>query len=198
MSRYMAWSFTHDMTGVVNPGEKVCFRTQGVKFCRCPLKDGVFSVKGFSMYPQLGMMGSRETGLLDIKHVPWGECFWQEVLRQPYGVRAMSKLKAPTIPLGWGYFIHMFFTGMDRDGAPMPCSWVCRGFGCRNHKSLTAHLWIIQRAVRRFIQSRREARSLAVFMAGHERLGACSLLSLIPQDVLAHKILGWDKCEEVN
>lgn len=167
-------------------------------FCRCAMKDGEFCVKGLSMYPQLGMLGSRDMGLLDIKHVPWGECFWKEVMRQPYGVRGISHVKAPTIPMGWGYFIQMFFTGMDRDGAPMPCSWVCRAFGCRRKKSLMAHLWIIQRAVRKFVRERHEARALALCMAGHRRLGACSLLSVIPEDVLAHKILGWSKSDVIK
>lgn len=187
----MQWTplSAHDMTGVLGRGDPLCFRTQGAMFCRCPMKDGEFCVMDLTMYPQLGMLGSKKTGLLDVKHVPWGACFWKEALRQPYGIREINVVKAPTIPMGWGYFIQIFFTGMDRDGSPMQCSWVCRAFGGRDGRSLLAHLMIIQKAVRGFVRSRREARDLAVMMGLHARLGAKCRFSSIPEDVIAHKIL---------
>ena len=183
------WTYTNDMRGVLGRGESLCFRTQGAMFCRCPIKAGTFSVLGLDLYPQMGIIGSPSLGLVDIKHVPWGACFWREVLREPYGVREMTIVKAPTIPMGWGFYIHIFFTGMAHDGSPLPCSWVCRGFGCRTHKSLLAHLWIIQRAVLKFVRARIESRKLAVMMGEHARLGTESPLSVVPEDILRHRIL---------
>lgn len=184
-----ARTITHDMTGVLRRGEKVCFRTQGAMFCRCPIQPGKFEVLGLCVYPQLGMIGSKSLGLMDIKHVPWGACFWKEVFRQPYGVKEYSIVKAPTIPMGWGFFFHIFFTGMSLDGTPLPCSWVCRGFGCRRGRSLQAHLWIIQRFVRTFLRARHESRALALMMGTHARLAPDGLLSMIPADVFRHNIL---------
>lgn len=186
---FATWTITHDLTGILGRGENVCFRTQGAMFCRCPAEPGEFCVQGMSVYPQLGLIGSKTIGLFDIKHVPWGGCFWKEVLRRPYGVRRLTVLKALNTPMGWGSYFHMTFTGMDRTGTPRPCSLVCKGFGCRNGKSLKAHLWIIQRAVFRFTRKRLESRALAVMMATHGRIGPDSLLSMIPEDVIRHKIL---------
>ena len=185
------WGFTspHDMTGVLGLGDPLCFRTYGAMFCRCPVQRGVFSVMNITIYPQLGMMGSRETGLLDMKHIPWGNCFWNEALRQPFGVQRIKIWKAPTVPMGWGNYIQFEFTGMDHDGTPMACSWLCRAFGCRNQKSLMAHLLIIQGAVRTFVRRRREKRALAVVMGLHERLGQFSHIQTIPVDLLAAKII---------
>ena len=158
-------------------------------FCRCPIQRDFFFVSNITIYPRLGLLGSAETGLLDMKHIPWGNCFWNEALRQPFGIRKIKIWKAPTIPMGWGNFIEFEFIGMDSDGTPMTCSWLCRAFGCRNQKSLMAHLLIIQGAVRKFVRHRREQRALAVVMGLHERLGQFSHIQTMPVDLLAAKII---------
>lgn len=177
-----------DMRGVLGRGDPLCFRTQGAMFCRCKMDSEPFPVLNHMLYPQTGIL-SVDGALLDIKHVPWGKHFWDEATRFPYGLREMTVTKAPTIPMGWGYYIELAFTGMTLDGMPLPCTWVCRGFGVRKGRSLVAHLWIIQRAFRRVIRVRREARELAVMMSLHPRLGAESPLSCLPVDVLTQKIL---------
>lgn len=47
------------------------------------------------------------------------------------------------------------------------------------------YLRIIQRAIRRFHRARMSARRLALAMALHPRLGACSLLGELGQDILS-------------
>lgn len=181
-----------DLRGVVGQGDPLCFRTQGAMFCRCKMEPGPIPVLNYTLYPQTGVMGV-DGVMLEIKHVPWGRHFWEEVTRTPYGVRGMTVTKAPVIPIGWGYYIELAFTGMMMDGNPLPCTWVCRGFGIRKGKSLMAHLWILQRAIRRWVQMQRKSRVLAVMMSLHARLGAMSLLSCIPADVLSQKILMQDQ-----
>lgn len=186
--------FTHDMRAVLGEGQPLCFRTDGAMFCRCPITTGMFSINipecegGVTMYPQMRLIKVKEE-LLDIKHVPWGEHFWQEVLRSPFGVTKLILTKAPTIPLGGGSFIHLAFTGMNRHGAPIPCSWICRGLDSRNGKPLLVNLGILQKAIKRVVRRRRAERTLAVMMGLHERLGAMSLVALLPADLLASKIL---------
>ena len=176
------------MLGVLGRGDPLCFRTQGTMFCRCKMNDGPFPVLNYMLCPQIGIL-SLNGAMLDIKHVPWGRHFWEEATRYPYGLREMAVKKAPTIPMGWGYYIELAFTGMTLDGMPLPCTWLCRGFGVRRGRSLAAHLWIIQRAFRRVLVLRREARELAVMMSLHPRLGGVSSLACLPADVLTQKIL---------
>ena len=51
------------------------------------------------------------------------------------------------------------------------------------------HVWRIQRAVRRFLQSRFEQRTQALAMCFHERLGSASALACLTPDVL-YDVLG--------
>jgi hypothetical protein len=163
-------------------------------FCRCPISTGMFSIRVLEcgrdvwVYPRMGLM-SVHGKLLDVKHVPWGSHFWQEVLRAPYGVTRFIITKAPTIPMGWGSYIQIEFTGMDRHGGPVPCQWVCRGFGSRKGRSLLTHLHIIQKAIRRVNRVRNEHRTLAVAMGLHERLGGQSLINMLPAELMAAKIM---------
>jgi hypothetical protein len=53
------------------------------------------------------------------------------------------------------------------------------------------HLWRIQRAVRNFLARRYQARTLALMMGLHERLGDLSLISTLPEDVLRCKVVGF-------
>lgn len=182
------------MRAVLGQGQPLCFRTDGAMFCRCPISTGMFCFRAkgcdqhVCVYPRMGLM-SAHGKLLDIKHVPWGGHFWQEVLRAPYGVKRFMLTKAPTIPMGWGAYIHIKFTGMDRQGYPLPCRWVCRGFGSRQGRSLLTHLHIIQKAIRRASQARREERMLAVAMGFHDRLGGQSLITMLPAELVACKIM---------
>jgi hypothetical protein len=158
-------------------------------FCRCEMRrDVVRVVSDVNLYPQAGVLACGKM-LMDVKHVPWGQHFWDEAMREPYGVRKMELSRAPTIPIGWGYIIQLFFMGKDSEGVPIPCSWICRGFGCRERKSLLAHLWIIQRAIRGAVTYRRQKRALCMMMGTHERLGEACLIASIPTDIWRTHIL---------
>ena len=178
----------HDMRTILGRGERLCFRTNGTYFCRCEMESKPLPLLHYTLYPGMGIVAG-EGLLLDVKHVPWGSHFWSEALRAPYGVTGVKMERAQTIPLGWGHYLQIAFTGVGFRGEPVPATWACRAFGSRDGKSLLARLWTIQRAAREFIRRRREARLLSVLMGLHERLGSQSPLSLLPADLLRNEIL---------
>lgn len=182
------FSVHHDMRSILGRGERLCFRTRGTYFCRCEMEPQPLSLLHYTLYPGMGVLAG-DGLLLDVKHVPWGRHFWCEALREPYGVTEVKTERAQTIPLGWGYYLQIAFTGVGFYGEAVPSTWACRAFGSRDGKSLLVRLWTIQRAAREFIRRRRESRLLPVLMGLHERLGSASPLSLLPADLLRNDIL---------
>ena len=154
--------------------------------CRCGhIHDMVVSNRGVTYYPRLGLF-RHENRLMHIGdpagHMGWH--FWlAAVFVQPwYRSRTVRVFKAHTAD---GSFDPSYILSLQLTSYTDRQYGVCLfSRALHNGVLMMGYLLRIQRAVRAFIQARRETRALAVAMALHPRLGKLSGLARLPVELL--------------
>jgi hypothetical protein len=128
-----------------------------------------------SYYPSLGFYRCGRRLFCIHSFCRAGRHFWPKVLQ------ALTDLEVETLlPDGTQ---HMFFLNMRTHGMQFPLRPALRGI------VPIIFLWRIQRAVRKWLDHRREVRSLTLMMVSHARLGEESELALLPVDLIRQNIL---------
>ena len=151
-----------------------------VLHCICRQNDKMHGPDA-SYYPKLGFFrfGRR---IYNVASCRFGGHFWHAVVNTPAHFSGVTVAVDRVLVLY--HLLIDFEAGDGRGVAYSRIPPVLRGV------TPIVHLWRIQRAVRRFLARRFQARSLALMMALHDRLGALSLIGTLPEDVIRHNIKG--------